>query len=296
MNRIERFHVESSDGVRIAVRTYGDPLRLPLVLSNGIGCTEVFWARFIEALSERHYLVEWSMRGHYDSSEAEREDAYRVQDHATDLEAVCAQLGLQRAVFVGFSLGVMVQLEHYRRFPERHLGMVHISGTPSDPFASLAGVPGGGQRLLSLMRFGHRHPELSRWVMRWGLQPRWAIAAGKLMGFIEGQCPTQSCASYLSRLSRFEPRPYLQTMLGMAAYDGRALLEQVKVPSLVVAGTNDNMAPVAVMRELYQRLPVAEWILVQGASHTILLSYGERIAGDVDDFLRRRAFDSARRS
>src|SRR5581483_1688830 len=75
-----------------------------LLLTHGYSATAHMWLPQIEALSHKHRLVLWDMRGHgqsdYPADEAEYSEAATVGDIAAILDAV----GAETAIVGGLSL------------------------------------------------------------------------------------------------------------------------------------------------------------------------------------------------
>jgi pimeloyl-ACP methyl ester carboxylesterase len=80
-----------------------------LVLVHGIGSRGVSWAPVAEDLARTYRLVILDLRGHGGSSHPEH--GYLLSDYAHDLEAVLNDLGLDRPLIVGHSLGGMTVLQ-----------------------------------------------------------------------------------------------------------------------------------------------------------------------------------------
>jgi 3-oxoadipate enol-lactonase len=64
-------------------------------------------------------------------------------------------------------------------------------------------------------------------------------------------------------------------------------LSQIRIPTLVLAGTDDRLIPAENSRILASRIPQAEMVLFEGAGHGYLWEAGEQANQVVLDFLRR---------
>src|SRR5689334_3223329 len=101
MNR-ERF-VRSFDGTELYVSEAGEGL--PLVLCDGLGCDGFIWKYFRPAFEGRYRVVRWHYRGHGLSKLPQDPKALDVESLRKDLLAVLDALALEKAVFVGHSMG-----------------------------------------------------------------------------------------------------------------------------------------------------------------------------------------------
>jgi len=127
--------VLSFDGVPIAFSSFGEG-EPTLVLIHGWLCHRGFWARQAKELMEHYRLVGLDLAGHGKSGH-ERE-GWPLSAYGEDVKAVVEELGLERVVLVGHSMGGMVALEAARLMPERVVGVIgvdtfHNAATQVDP-------------------------------------------------------------------------------------------------------------------------------------------------------------------
>jgi pimeloyl-ACP methyl ester carboxylesterase len=103
------------DGVRLAVleRGAGAP---PILFVHGWCCDHGYFAPQIEHFARRHRVVALDQRGFGRSDQPPGE--YTIETFADDAAWLCRELGLQRPVVVGHSLGGAVALALAGRHPE----------------------------------------------------------------------------------------------------------------------------------------------------------------------------------
>lgn len=119
----------SADGVTIRYeeRGEGDPA---LVLVHGWTNSRGIWGRHPETLAESHRVVALDLGGHGISG-ADRSE-WTVEAFGQDVVAVADQLGLDRMVLVGFSMGGPVIIEAAEQLGDRVDGLVFVD-TVQDP-------------------------------------------------------------------------------------------------------------------------------------------------------------------
>jgi pimeloyl-ACP methyl ester carboxylesterase len=116
----------SSDGVTLAGEDSGDGL--PVVLLHGLTATRRYVVMGSTALQRSgHRVIAYDARGHGRSSPAPTPTAYGYDELERDLEAVLDQLGIERAVLAGASMGAHTLLALTLARPERVGGMVVIT-------------------------------------------------------------------------------------------------------------------------------------------------------------------------
>lgn len=278
----------SRDGTWI--RTWDNEVAgLPVVISNGLGAPPTAWPLLAEPDCGVH-AVSWYHRG-LDASQLPADlDRITVEDHADDLEAVMDRAGMERALLVGWSLGVNVAFEFARRHPERVAGILAVGGRAGDPFHILFGPTGVLREL--------REPlgRAGAWALRW-FAPPIAAAAGMLHPFLDG-------AQALAGLSGLRPPPVLQATSAVArefathpwAWYSRMVLaagQQAPMdtgfatfPVTVVAGLLDNLAAADDLQTTARDLPDARFVLLLGG-HFLPLQYPDRLHRELLDLAER---------
>jgi pimeloyl-ACP methyl ester carboxylesterase len=113
-------------GVRLAHFEAGPkaPQSPPLVLVNGWTGDHGIFTPQIAHFGQTRRVVAVNLRGHGASDAPEQE--YTMAGFADDIAWQCAQLGLQKPIVIGHSLGGSVALELCGRYPELASGMVMI--------------------------------------------------------------------------------------------------------------------------------------------------------------------------
>lgn len=111
------------DDVRIDVQIGGDGDDA-IVLLHGFPLTKEVWSAQISALSQRHRVIAPDLRGMGKSSAAD--GPYLMETLAGDIAAVLDALSIERATFVGHSLGGYVALAFARMYSERMTRLVLV--------------------------------------------------------------------------------------------------------------------------------------------------------------------------
>src|SRR3569623_188988 len=105
------------DGIGIHYEVHGDGP--PQLLTHGYSSTSQMWHGQIAALSSKHRLVLWDMRGHGQSDYPDDPVAYSEALTVGDMAAILDAIGAKRAIIGGLSLGGYMSLAFYRTHPER---------------------------------------------------------------------------------------------------------------------------------------------------------------------------------
>jgi pimeloyl-ACP methyl ester carboxylesterase len=118
--------ITTADGVTLAA--CDDGAGIPVVLLHGVTATR----RYVVMGSRRlqrggHRVIAYDARGHGASSPAPDAESYRYEDLAHDLGSVLDELGIERAVLAGASMGAHTILRLALEQPERVAAIVVIT-------------------------------------------------------------------------------------------------------------------------------------------------------------------------
>lgn len=117
--------VLAEDGARIDVRVSGDKRAPAVVLLHGFPLTREIWDAHSALLAESHFVVLPDLRGAGASSAPQ--GPYLIETHAADVAAVLDSLNVERAAFIGHSMGGYAALAFARMFTERVTGIALIA-------------------------------------------------------------------------------------------------------------------------------------------------------------------------
>ncbi|MGW7284054.1 bifunctional 3-oxoadipate enol-lactonase/4-carboxymuconolactone decarboxylase PcaDC [Streptomyces sp. NPDC054847] len=216
-----------------------------LVLGPSLGTTWHMWDRQIAELSERWRVIRYDLPGH---GGAPAYPAASVGDLAERLLATLDQLGVQRFGYAGCSVGGAVGIELALRHPQRVAALALVAASPRFGTADEFRRRGVVVRTNGLDPIARSAPE------------RWFTPA-----FAAAQPAIVEWAVQMVRTT--DPGCYIAACEALAAFDVRAGLGRIQVPTLVVVGSEDQVTGPAEARTLVAGIPDARLALVPGASH-----------------------------
>lgn len=89
----------------------------PLVFVHGAACNRRFWDRHVRHFAFAHRVIAVDLRGHGESDAPMQ--SYAIRGFTDDLAWTCAQLGIEKPVVVGHSLGGLIALDFASAYPDR---------------------------------------------------------------------------------------------------------------------------------------------------------------------------------
>jgi pimeloyl-ACP methyl ester carboxylesterase len=282
--------VRSADGARITY-TFVGPADGPVVaLCSGLLCPDTFWHHLVPELAEAgHRVLLFHYRGIATSGlpEPDHVEAHTIARCADDLRAIVEAESIGALALVAHSMGLQVALEAHRLLGDRVRGLVSITGTFASPLQSLYGRgPLITIGLYHPLRVALEHlPAGARrrlWRAAWSLP---ALELGRLLHAFGPLTPDEVVQSYLDHAGWLDPGVVVRIVAGMHAHDARDHLGSVDVPSLVIAGGRDPLAPPAVTRGLVEALPDARLRVVPEGTHGTILEFPGLVGGWVREHL-----------
>lgn len=111
------------DGVGLAYADIGvgSP---PLLFIHGWCCDRTHWREQVLALQDRHWTVAVDLRGHGDSDKPDQD--YSIAVFVDDVAWLCKEIGLEKPVVVGHSMGGVIGMNLVRQHPELARGLVMV--------------------------------------------------------------------------------------------------------------------------------------------------------------------------
>lgn len=122
--------VFSSDEVVVRAWTNGAESGAPVLICNGLAAPAECWPGLYDDDSSGLRVVSYFHRGTSGSGRPLDESATYLSDHAADGLAVLDAYDIDRAVVVGWSVGVPVAFEIAHQAPERVSALLAVSGIP----------------------------------------------------------------------------------------------------------------------------------------------------------------------
>jgi len=260
-----------------------------LLFANGLGASWRGFHNQLVHLAGRYRCLAWDYRGLY-RDEAHGAGACALEEHAADALAILDSEGAERAVVLGWSFGVQVALQLFAFAPDRVAALALVSGASSAGWSRTAAAPGlrrlypGALELLAraprvaarLVRAGGRSPELVGWARR--------------LGLVGGGADRELVAELARELAHLDMTSVLEMLRAMGQVDLSAMLGTVDVPTLVIGGDRDPFTSRAQLERMATAINGSECLVLNGASHYVLLDHAEHVNLRLDKFLAERGY------
>lgn len=276
---------EGADGTRLYYESEGSG---PVVLlADGIACDGFIWRYLQPALVASHRVVHFHYRAHGRSGPPADPDRVQIADHARDLHRVLDHAGVERAVVLGHSMGTQVTLEAWRQRPAAVAGMALLCGSYGRITRTFHGSDLLSVALPKALAFEREFPGVTRAL--WSRSPK-GIASwvARALGEVDAaRLRAEDLAPYFEHFVHMEPGVFLRMLAAAGEHTAEDLLPDVTAPTLVIAGERDTFTPVRYAEQMARQIRGAEFVRLDGGSHTAPLEQPERVLAAVLPFLAR---------
>jgi pimeloyl-ACP methyl ester carboxylesterase len=217
----------------------------PLLFLHGVGGGHHAWEAQLPYFSGLGYPSHaWDQPGYGHSPIVEPYDLEQVSASLARLIESLAEG--EPVVLVGHSMGGLIAQETYVRHPKLIKALALCFTSPA---------------------FAGGNSEFTKQFIAARIDP---LDQGQTMAQIAARLiPTMGSNSKLAEqiMSNVPPDTYRKAVRLLTTFDRRKELPAIKVPTLLVAGSEDKTAPPTVMEKMASKIPGSEYVLLQGCGH-----------------------------
>ncbi len=250
----------------------------PVLAIHGFTGNSSTWGKLVQAAQGKYTFVTVDVLGHGKSDCPDDPDRYRMERCIEDLTSVLDHFKIERACFLGYSMGGRIALSAAAAIPERCAALILEGASPG-----IASADERAQRVKSdneLASFAEREG-IERFVDRWEKVPLFASQA---------QLPAEVRQAIRTQRLQSSPKGIANSLRGMGTGMQPPVhdrLPRLSMPVLCVAGELDTRYK-AMAEEMYRVLPNGRLDIIPGAGHNTHLEKPELFNHAVMEFLQRR--------
>jgi pimeloyl-ACP methyl ester carboxylesterase len=228
----------------------------PLVFLHGAGGNRLHWPPGVRRLEGVHTFAV-DLPGHGKSPAG---GEVTIDDFAGRVAAWRRSQGIAGTVLVGHSMGSAIALTVALGEPEALAGLVLIGAGPSLPVNPV---------LLEQTARAETFADAVERILRWSFAPQ---ASPRLLA--------QARRSMLA----VGPAILHRDLQACDAFDVAHRLAEVRVPTLIIVGSQDRMTPPRLSEALHQGIGGSRLHTVEGAGHMVMLEQPAKVALMLRDF------------
>lgn len=270
----------TANGIQIEYEAFGNPSGRPLLLIIGFSGQMIEWDDDLcRDLAKRgHYVIRYDNRDaglstKFDGAGVpnigetigkimkgeEIKPPYTLEDMADDGVGLLDALGIQKAHICGMSMGGMIAQTIAIRHPSRVLSLISIYSTTGN-----RGLPQPKPEILGLLL--SPPPNKRQAYIEHQLKLFKAIAGP---GFGVDEAWTRKIMGENFDRSFYPQGAARQLVAILAQKDRRPALASLKIPALVIHGTDDPLMPVEAGKDTAKAIPGAQLMLIEGMGHDL---------------------------
>ena len=233
----------------------------PIVFLHGVGSDKSVWRPQLEHFASERRALAFDYPGYGDSDSAP--DGTTRDDYAAAILSAMAELQVPRAHVCGLSLGGVVAIAMHAAAPDRVASLIL-----ADTFA--------------------QHPE-GQAILERGLaasENLRAMAEARVDVLLAQPADPAVRSEVVETMARIDPAAYRIGAKAVWLADQGDRAHDIRVPTLVVCGTEDKVTPPALSTALTQLIPGARYEPIEGAGHISNLEQPEAFNTLVGAFIR----------
>lgn len=240
-----------------------------IVLIHGYPLDHTIWDLQVEHLSRNYFVLAPDLRGH-GRSEASS-GPYTMDLLAQDVNALIDHLKLEPVVLGGLSMGGYVAFAFMRMFPERVRGLI-LADTRSESDTPEA---------------RSRREQQAQTVLKNGTKEIVDQMTPKMFTEKTAREDPRLVERVRRMMESTSPTGIAGALLGMAQRpDSTPFLERIRVPTLILVGSQDSITTVDNAKNMAGRIPNSQLVVVPDAAHLTTLERPREVNLAIDGFLR----------
>ena len=254
----------------LSVFTDGNKENKSIVFVHGFPFDHYMWDAQVKALSSSYFCVRYDIRG-LGESPAEH-GQFTMEMFVDDLKEIVDGMGLTKPVLCGLSMGGYISLRAMGRIENMFSALIlcDTKSVADDNETKL-------KRADAIKRINDGQFEF--FIKEF-------IANCFADNFINKS--EKEYREVINRSLINDPVGVKGCVLAMVGRtDTTELLPRIKIPTLVICGSEDKLSPPAVVKPMAEKIPGSEFVLVKGAGHMAPIEKAGFVNGKIAGFLKR---------
>ncbi len=263
--------------LNLSYQEWGNPNAQPIIMLHGFGVSGHMFDEFADRMQDRYRLIALDQRGHGDSDWSDEGD-YTRDSFVEDLEGFRKELGIDKFLLVGHSMGGLNAVTYTNRYPERVRALVLVDVGPE---SAKEGVD-------NIVRFTRGPDELEfeefvelahRFNQRRTLENIRERMRHRLK-------PTDG-GKYTWKFDKRFRQPESGLRIGSEAGndDSWSLFRGVRVPTLLIRGSESDVLSQSVAERAATEMQRARLVVVPGAGHSVPGDNPDAFTESLQEFL-----------
>lgn len=236
----------------------------PLLLVHGLMVTGEMFEPVIEHFAARHRVIVPDLRGHGRSRGFP--PPYTASQLASDLARLLDHLGIDSTAVLGYSQGGMIAQQLVLDHPEKCVRLVLVC-TFAFNMATFSERLEGYLTPLLINALGMKR--LAKFTVSQGFNNLGKERGDWLVNLIADQDRKLMVSAWRETMS----------------FDSRRRLAEIRCPTLIIAGSDDQAVPIHHARMLHNGIPGSQLVILDGADHGLIFTHADELIRLTGEFL-----------
>ena len=237
-----------------------------IFLTHGVGGAEDAWRFIVPKLKDRFTVVTYDLRGHGKSSVTHKD--FNLDDLVSDLEKVREKTNIDKAHFVGHSLGGMIAPAYAKKFPERVLSVGLLSTVAGRSDEDKEKV----WNVISDLKKRGVEKTLKNLTDRWFTD-----------NFIKENPDLVS--RRLKQVIETDKDVFINVFKIYAETEMISWLKDIKKPCLFMTGENDGGCTPSHNKKMSNEVKDSKLVIIPEVKHSFLIEAPEQISNNLIEFI-----------
>jgi len=278
---------KSWDGTNISYIIRGNAsAKQTIILSNGLCCTDAFWSFFIKEFSDNFRIITIDLRGHRTSETSDNIKNLSIESHAKDIETLLDILKIEKVILCGFSIGVQINFQVYQFNPDRVQAIVAIGGVFENPLTTFFKLPVSDKVWKNILTiFIKGMPKVSNKIWHKLFELPIVHTISTTVGATNA--PKERMEEFYKHQTIIDTRAVFGIALSAIENSARHCFSKINIPTLIIGGGKDIIAPTRLSLIMRNEIPGAEFLLLKKATHSLLVEHPEEINNKIGEFFNK---------
>lgn len=242
----------------------------PLIFVHGFPYDHTMWEKQIEEFRKSYHCVAYDIRGLGQSPAGNGQ--FTMESFVDDLETVIKELKLNKPILCGLSMGGYISLRALERIQEKFSAAI-LCDTRSEADNN----EGKLKRASAIKRINTE-----------GVAPFAKDFISNCFGDYYKQNKKEEFEKIIKASSEFHPIGVKGCLLAMLSRtDTTPSLSKINIPALIICGEQDALTPPAVMKEMFHKIPNAEFVEIKNAGHMTPIENPGEVSAAIKNFLNK---------
>ncbi|MCL6494450.1 MAG: alpha/beta hydrolase [Ignavibacterium sp.] len=248
----------------------GSSSNKPIIFIHGFPYDHTMWKTQIDELSRNYFCVAYDIRGLGESPAGDGQ--FTMEQFVDDLEIVVNELKLDKPVICGLSMGGYIALRALERMQDKFAAAI-LCDTRSEADNN----EGKLKRAAAIKRINLE-----------GLTPFTYDFIRNCFADEFKNNKQSELKKIIEKSSEFNSIGVKGCLLAMLSRtDTTQSLSNIKIPTLVICGEKDSLTPPSVMKEMFHKIPNAEYVEIKNSGHMSPIENPEEVNKAIISFLNK---------